>query len=103
MKKCFMTLCCIASFLVAATAQTYQPFPEENVVWTQLNYASQQSYESANYYTFFIKGDTTLNGTSYKKMYSTNAFTEQVYPVFYMGGMRQDTAARKVYFISYDS
>jgi hypothetical protein len=108
-------------------ANVYHPFPENNAVWIVSdggflgNYCPCECYTTCYYNQLradSLNGDTLINSKVYKKLY--RAYTTVTYfmnnpatcvpgcsptPVYtysnytYKGGIRQDTALKKVYFI----
>lgn len=88
------------------TGQFYRPFPETDAVWTLLSihYTAPFPSNSDEYYGSYIiqLGDTNINANTYHKLYRYPFADDSVLPYIfadtgYLGGIRQDTAARKVY------
>lgn len=77
-------------------AQTYYPLPENNAYWTILEPYGWDDY------MYNVKGDTVLNGKTYKKVYKLND-----HPTIYDTirslhcFMRQDVSEKKIWFILY--
>ena len=73
----------------------YHPFPDSNAVWV---YSRHEMAGTTEVWKIILSnGDTTLNTQTYRKVYSR-------YPSpIYFGGMRQEIALRKVFFIPKDS
>ncbi|MCB0380703.1 MAG: T9SS type A sorting domain-containing protein [Flavobacteriales bacterium] len=61
----FLLICSTSSF-----AQTYFPFPDSVGVWKQTSIYDQMSTYGFTHYNIFLKGDTNINGNSYKKLYT---------------------------------
>jgi len=75
-------------------AQQYTPFPEGDVMWTEIYRRSEFDPFTLHYYRL-QNGDTILNGKTYHKLYrSSDTFSTHA---VYVGGLRDDTASRKVY------
>ncbi|XZF16167.1 T9SS type A sorting domain-containing protein [Chitinophagaceae bacterium MMS25-I14] len=86
-------------FVAAETdAQAYVPFPESNAIW--LNMHEHDVFPGNQYsYIGFDNSDTVIGGVTYRKMYETT--NDKVFDASeYIGALRQDTAARKVYFFA---
>jgi len=86
-------------------AQTYVPFPDYGAVWQEVLKpyppGPMPSYLEHNQYA--VSGDTLINNTSYIKLYKTqyDVNCSQFYNgPFFTGGLRNDTTARKVYFLN---
>ncbi|MDO9511679.1 MAG: T9SS type A sorting domain-containing protein [Bacteroidales bacterium] len=79
-------------------AQTYYPLPENNAYWTIL----EPYWNNWDDYLYHVKGDTVLNGKTYKKVYKLND-----HPTIYDTirslhcFMRQDVSEKKIWFILY--
>ena len=105
---------------VSAQSGIYHPFPDSSAIWTE----QAQSCCASNCpglpivdpviidynFSYFLSGDTTFNGFQYNKMYKSGFAHEHCmfgssvnnwvyYNNDYVGGLRQDTALRRVYFI----
>jgi hypothetical protein len=94
-----------------AVAQTsmYHPFPDSNAVWNIQYYdpvscgsCSNQHYE---WFSYVFDQDTLINSTSYHKLTipyvgASDGRCCVNYSTGYSGAIRQDIAARKVYFIT---
>lgn len=88
-----------------AVAQQYCPMPDSNMVW-KCHYVtfSSSSGGSVSVYDDYIAGDTVISATSYKKIYAygcTYSVAQQGCnqgPPLYVGALRDDSIARKVYF-----
>lgn len=105
---------------VNAQTSVYHPFPENNAIW---NITAQgccwidcPSPPNPNpiigdyNFSYSFSGDTIINGSTYRKILKTGTayehcnfgnFINNWYSIYeYAGAIRQDTAARKIYFIS---
>lgn len=87
-------------------AQQYFPFPTTNAFW-RINWGttSQNSI-----YHYELTGDTIIGINNYSKLesagntyYNFDPNNPQFYPASYNGAYRNDTLAKKIYFISKDS
>lgn len=86
-----------------AQSWVYHPFPADSAIWMQ------DGMNSGGYlYAFrtYMLGDTIISSLNYKKVYSKYLIwpyfsTTPISPSDYIGSMRQDIAAKKVYFIDY--
>ncbi len=122
MKTIFITSLCL--FFNTIIFSQYIPFPEENATWSM----ELDVWDGGNFnldrragYVHETLGDTLINGLVYKKVYQRLTWWTQDYfeetdqgiiidwfasgnyneaPLL-LGGMRQDSAARKVYFIRF--
>jgi hypothetical protein len=106
------------SITVALSAQctrgqtsVYHPFPDSDAVWRidwGVSWCFDNSWPQAKY-RYMMNGDTIVNGFTYHKIVREFGFGSYVcgptYPPGsgYMGGLRQDTALKKVFFIPNDS
>ena len=97
MKTGILSIAALLWSLAAQTlyAQPYTPFPGANTMWTEaFRYSDFYPYS----FHFYKLGnqDTVINGTPYHKLYKADdtSFANAVLA----GGLRDDTAARKVYF-----
>jgi len=99
-------------FTLSSKAQTnlYHDFPENNASW-RVDWGEQTCFVSGlaqAKYRYYLLGDTLLNGTPYNQVIREFGSTYICGPSFpsgsgYMGGLRQDTMSRQVYFIAMDS
>jgi len=86
----------LLTFIPNVQSTTYYPFPERNATWN-FHFSLIGITESANEdYSISISGDTTINALTYHKLMS--AFANTVALKGYKGAIRQDIAAKKVYF-----
>lgn len=78
-------------------AQNYIPFPDSNAVWTDylVNVTCPQPTHICHVNLFYLNGDTVIGSYSYNKMYI------QSFGHGYHGAIRNDVAARKVYFVDH--
>lgn len=104
------TRCIISLFLIINSlsihAQQYFPFPTTNTFW-QEQWGTQ--YQSSDYH-YLVIGDTLIGLNNYIKLesagnvyYNFNPNIPQFYNRGYVGAYRNDTLAKKVYYISKDS
>lgn len=115
-KLCFFfILVAFISMESNSQANVYHPFPDSNAVWVNWwsNICSGQSMIQCNSdYQYVLRGDTVISGQKYAKLYSegwwSNCVASQMgytcsTPVFgsnYYCGIRNDSANKKVYFIT---
>lgn len=94
MKK-IISLLFVTLFITNLNGQVnYIPFPSDSAIW---NGQIQGQSLYSHYYSTLWQGDTTINGINYTKCYKGNipmhiSFT-------YSGGVRQDIANKKLYYI----
>jgi hypothetical protein len=62
----------IITFQKKGSAQTYVPFPDSNAIWRQYYHVYQPGFNDLLCKEFqdYIKGDTIINGTTYRNVYS---------------------------------
>lgn len=107
MKKLLLLLAFAPLFKAPAQTSVYHQFPDSNAVW---NYKMQAFCMFGGFididYSFTITGDTLINSQLYHKLhrpfiqiYSIGNCTILL-PTGYRGGMREDTVARKLYYIA---
>ncbi|REJ81978.1 MAG: T9SS C-terminal target domain-containing protein [Bacteroidetes bacterium] len=87
-----------------AQTSVYHPFPDSNAVWNIHSAGSYcGSFSMDEYYSYTYFGDTTIHGNIYHKLvvpFVVKSDTCQAAnPTGYTGGIRQDIASKKVYFI----
>jgi len=70
-------------------AQQYVPFPDSNAYWNEVFFSDQPNYK----YTYFMKGDTTIDSLLYHKIYSDDSTT-----ISYIGGLRE--YKKRIYFFN---
>ncbi len=107
----------LISFLfnsIILKAHNYIPIPEDSTVrWVMYHdYYDQGVCEETNLFNYRIAGDTSINGTNYKKVYAENNILIQNsagihgcgYPINgYLHAFRQDTVLKKCYLVPRDS
>jgi|GEM_PF-4375615 len=83
-------------FFSSLKAQSYTPFPDSNATWQAYTWDLSNSNgppvsppTTKDIYTF--GKDTIVNGLTYRKLYDVGTF---------IGGLRQDIANKKVYYLS---
>jgi hypothetical protein len=112
MKKLLSIL--LISFSLSANAQTsvYHQFPDSNAVWNvELDYyvfCTPFTYPSITHYSYVIGGDTMIGSETYHQLfvpaYQTSysgapCYNDTVTAGNYAGAFREDTAAKKVYYV----
>lgn len=88
----------------SAQFNVYHPFPDSNAVWGMMAWCSDWNCGTYRYVQYYMAGDTVIDGTAYK-------IIDQSVSIWYGGGctcqvpedlgegyLREDTAARKVYW-----
>ncbi|MFH0894903.1 MAG: T9SS type A sorting domain-containing protein, partial [Bacteroidota bacterium] len=101
MKKIILSLFIVFS-ITCGHSQTnvYQPFPFDSLVYTSMTESGSSMGSSWLYEKTMWLGDTLINSTHYTKCYRNQTnFNWDGVPSTYYGGMRQDTANEKAYFI----
>ena len=88
--------------LLSAQPKAYRPFPEDSALWV-VGWGQQNNNPVARD-LYIMHGDTLINGISYNKLYrERNIWNPQYFtvliPYAYLGGIRQDSLNKKVYFI----
>lgn len=85
-------------------AQNYVPIPDTSVFWKVIAVPYPNPQSIFYYHEYFLSGDTIVNGFSYRKIYS---YVSDIYcsnyktGPFFAGGLRQEIANKKVYYLSY--
>ena len=100
MKKILLLI--LALTTLQTFAQNYTPFPEDTAVWDVYFQPGEPDMTVKNYTRYLMKGDTTINGVNYNKVY---AYSYAVYyppkPIIFKQteafGIRQDIVNKKVY------
>ena len=102
MRKLLLSLFFIGCLTqLKAQSWVYHPLPSDSLVWLE----SYQDWEGIyHYYIKEMVGDTTIGSYTYKKLYqsawwSTPFYTPPV-PLGYIGAVRQDIPAKRVYRIN---
>jgi hypothetical protein len=97
--------------VVNAYSQDYYPLPFEGGVWQEDYSYAAPNFVSGELTLYYFDGDSIIGVDLYKKVYkegnyismsSMGTITED-FPKTYFGGMRQDTVAKRVYYIGPDS
>ncbi|MFZ5551667.1 MAG: T9SS type A sorting domain-containing protein [Bacteroidota bacterium] len=110
MKKLFFLLCFLEPFIL--NAQPYYPVLKENKYWDQFNYYFPSVCQYVSGGRTYLCGDTIINSLSYKKICYypiLSTIGTPFCPPYYVSltgnsepdyFIREDTIARKVYFLS---
>jgi hypothetical protein len=93
---------------IAQNKQPYVPMALEGAHWWvsfwDTNFPPWQPYDV---YQYVLRGDTVVNDVTYKKVYYRGLTDEEPYLIEYEAffgiGIRDDTANRKVYAVSFDN
>lgn len=101
----FILLLCSATQFHSVIAQSnvYHPFPDSNAVWGMIGNCFDTNCGDYSYIKFYYDGDTIIDGMEYKRV------AKEVLPItsgeccivptgLFAGFLRQDTAAKKVYW-----
>jgi len=109
MKKLFLYLslflCCKVAF---SQSYVYTPFPENRAYWSMI-YGNPMQFPFHNDGPAFeMIGDTVISSVSYNKIYLRICQYADTFLILnnakgYVGALRQDVAAKTVYFIDKDS
>ncbi len=93
-----LTIVFILLFQFKINAQQYHPFPEENAYWTVAEF--DQQIWAWDTYIYTVKGDTSLNNKSYKKIFRLNDIPGTADTLWELHSfMRQEPENKKVWFI----
>lgn len=107
-KRLLTLLFFVVSFSAQGQTSVYHPFPDSNAVWNfqyWLWFGCPQSLmDRFENYSYVLNGDTTIGSQQYHKLYTPfvelNCASETPHhDTGYVGCIRQDTVARKVYFV----
>ena len=72
-----------------------QIWPTDSAHWHE--WTEIQCIDGSNFYcqSIFLNGDTTIGQETYSKLYDT---LNGQYPAFYIGGIREDTSSKRVWY-----
>ncbi len=95
--------------LSSAQTNVYHPFPDSGAVWNCFATGPCFILPVFYSYSFVLDGDTIIGQYTYHKLsipYDTSWSPETncppfFFPIGYIGGIRQDTVSRKVFFIDF--
>ena len=123
MKNLLLLILALASLTSKAQTSVYHPFPDSAIVWREtLNGLGFNCCCSGSVclhdeeYQYFLDGDTLIGVNVFKKLYKSGTWVDYINgpPVcppwcnnytlyysnpFFVGGIRQDTAQRRVFYI----
>lgn len=107
--KCVLPLVLFLIFSIKNSfAQVYTPFPDSNAVWDV--FEAFPSAEDSIWFTvhYGLNGDTIINSLNYHKLFFNSGLTDSTMifsspNTIYNGAIREDTTAKKVYYIPKDS
>jgi hypothetical protein len=89
-----------------AQTSVYHPFPDSNATWN-IFFSGGILASCLEEFSYLLNGDTVISNHTYHKImvpYIHNyGFCGPIHPSGYNGGIRQDTSARKVYYLAPDS
>jgi hypothetical protein len=106
----------IVTFITFSQTTTFHPFSSSAVWRVDGSYINNVEGCNVNYYySYYLNGDTTINGNSYKKVYKTAVFADSSGATFpdapcdpnlaynllpgYVGGLRDDETAFKTFIV----
>lgn len=105
MKFKFTLLILLCSIFAKSQTNVYHPFPDSGAIWNfhATNYCFVLG-DMDEYYSLIYDGDSSINNISYHKLVKPDVLivgsTICSYGAArYMGGIRQDTSLRTVYFV----
>jgi len=119
MKKLLLFIITVTTLTAKSQTSVYHPFPDSAASWNVTAQSVDGTYcpdpppNNPVLYDYYISysfmGDTIINSMAYHKVLRTGSIHQHCwngnyinswYPVYdYAGAIRQDTAARKVYFV----
>ncbi len=105
MKKLLLLNLIAVTFSMKAQTSVYHPFPDSNAVWNfHLEWYCFANGTADEYYSITFSGDTIISNQTYHKLntpfvrsFSTGICGGSL--IGYKGAIRQDTAARKIFFV----
>ena len=105
MKRHLLLLATLSSLFANGQTSVYHPFPDSNAVWNfHFQWYCFANGTADEYYSITFSGDTIIGSQTYHKLstpfvqsYSTG--TCGGYPTGFRGAIREDTAARKIFFV----
>jgi hypothetical protein len=111
MKK-LLSILILYSSLAFSQTSVYHPFPDSNAQWNvELDYyvyCTPFTYNSITTYSYVFGADTVIGSYTYHQLYvpayqsyysGAPCYNDTVAAGSYIGSIRQDTAARKVYYV----
>ena len=113
MKRIALVLVLFAIKQIKGQTNHYYPFPNLNAVWSESYsaYPGNAPPEICSWYQYTIGGDTIIGSNTYVKVYKSGLFGSYQCPTppgqnpsggtfdsSYVGGLMQDSIAKKVYF-----
>src|SRR5947207_1265722 len=107
MKKYLLVLATIITLTAKSQTSVYHPFPDSSAIWNYHYVYSCLNFGIIdNNYSIIISGDTVINSQTYHQLnifyvqdISTGTCAPGV-PTGYKGAIRQDTANKKVFYVS---
>jgi len=106
LKKLYLFFFVLITFESSAQTSVYHPFPDSNVVWNvEVSTPCSVGFNDRFWTSYIIEGDTVIGLNNYRKVYK--AWIIEYWqcwgmnfsgPGYYVGAIRQDTAARTVYY-----
>lgn len=88
----------LSTILINLQSTTYHPFPEQNATWNfhLINIGFEGEHNEK--YSYTLSGDTLIGNQTYHKL--SRPYARAVGLIGYWGAIRQDIAAKKVYYIA---
>ncbi|HTA63350.1 MAG TPA: T9SS type A sorting domain-containing protein [Bacteroidia bacterium] len=81
----------------------YQPFPDTNAIWRVDGNDCSTGGPYSSSYQYIMQGDTIIGAYKYNKIYLSGLVSQpcvqETYVNYYFCGLRQDSIAKKVFFI----
>ena len=110
MKIILSTFFIFLSSTIYCQTNIYHPFPESGAIW-RMEWGEQSCFLNGlpqAEYRYIMNGDTLINSAIYHQIYREVAlpyFCGPFYPngAGYMGGIRQDTIIKKIWYLPFDS
>ncbi len=104
-KKLLLLIATLTALSTKAQTSVYHPFPDSNAVWNIHFTGSCMIGTDEEFYSIFLSGDTLINSETYHKFFTpfVQSFLSGSCTVTnltgYKGAIRQDTLAKKVFYI----
>jgi len=110
MKTLLLLILSTITFTTQAQTSVYHPFPDSDAVWNVSYGSFQGSCYDDEYYSYVMGNDTLIGGFTYHNIFIPSIISHSSNPcnsggifIGYQGSIRQDTIARRVYFLQPDS
>ncbi|HLG03723.1 MAG TPA: T9SS type A sorting domain-containing protein [Bacteroidia bacterium] len=96
----FISLLIFSGSKSKVAAQSYIPLPDSNAYWLIM---APGGWSTEAFATDTMQNDTLINGVNYTKLFFNPDPQYPPYVFYYVGGYRNDTAAKKTFYIPKDS